>query len=345
MKRNFGIFILLLMLTGLLSSASMSLAQGDKWIKKKDIPTARSELSASVVNGLIYVIGGWDGAQPLTTVEVYNSATNTWKQVADIPTARRRHSTSVVNGKIYVFGGFTTVERRGVKKQKTLSTVEEYDPATNTWAKKADMPSSRWALTTSALNGKIYAIGGATNVGGTTTLVEVYDPATDTWAKGTPLLDKRWALTSSVVNGKIYAFGGEDFGPQPFVEEYDPATDKWTRKKEMPAPRKWLAPTSPAAGGKIYVIGGQDGNQPVSIVEEYDPATDRWSKKRNMATARPSLVTVAVKGKIYAIAGGGEAAGQQSFVNVEEYTPEGWPFVVSPQGKLATAWGTIKAAH
>ena len=27
---------------------------------------------------------------------------------------------------------------------------------------------------------------------------------------------------------------------------------------------------------------------------------------------------------------------------VEEYTPEGWPFPVSVQGKLATTWGKMK---
>jgi hypothetical protein len=41
-----------------------------------------------------------------------------------------------------------------------LSTVEEYDPKTNTWTKKANMPTPRVALSTSAVNGKIYAIGG-----------------------------------------------------------------------------------------------------------------------------------------------------------------------------------------
>jgi hypothetical protein len=41
-----------------------------------------------------------------------------------------------------------------------LSVVEEYDPATDTWTKKSDMPTARFALTSSAVNGKIYAIGG-----------------------------------------------------------------------------------------------------------------------------------------------------------------------------------------
>jgi len=42
-----------------------------------------------------------------------------------------------------------------------LKTMEEYDPITDTWTTKADMPTARWFFSTSALNGKIYAIGGS----------------------------------------------------------------------------------------------------------------------------------------------------------------------------------------
>ena len=71
-----------------------------------------------------------------------------------MPTAREMLSSSVVNGKIYVIGG-------GKTGGTMASTVEEYDPATDTWTKKADMPTARWRLSTRAVNGKIYAIGGA----------------------------------------------------------------------------------------------------------------------------------------------------------------------------------------
>ncbi|MFQ5884659.1 MAG: kelch repeat-containing protein [Thermoplasmata archaeon] len=39
--------------------------------------------------------------------------------------------------------------------------VEEYDPATDTWTRKADMPTARCLHSTSALNGSIYSIGGS----------------------------------------------------------------------------------------------------------------------------------------------------------------------------------------
>jgi hypothetical protein len=38
-----------------------------------------------------------------------------------------------------------------------------YDPTTDQWLKKADMPTPRWYFSTSAVNGKIYALGGRSN--------------------------------------------------------------------------------------------------------------------------------------------------------------------------------------
>ena len=50
-----------------------------------------------------------------------------------------------------------------------------------TWSKKADMPTPRWGLSTSAVDGRIYAMLGRENaLVGT---VEAYDPHTDTWTE------------------------------------------------------------------------------------------------------------------------------------------------------------------
>jgi hypothetical protein len=114
-------------------------------------------------------------------------------------------STSVVNGKIYAIGGWCDGAFH--------STVEEYDPATDTWTKKADMPTARQWLSTSVVDGKIYAIGGKT-----LSTVEEYDPATDTWMKKADMPTARLGLSTSVVNGRIYAIGASGGS---VVEEYD----------------------------------------------------------------------------------------------------------------------------
>ena len=54
-------------------------------------------------------------------------------------------------------------------------------PAEGGWTRKADMPTARTALAACAVDGKIYAIGGAPRNQVVTATVEQYDPATDTW--------------------------------------------------------------------------------------------------------------------------------------------------------------------
>ena len=215
------------------------------------------------------------------------------------------------------------------------------------------MPTARAGLSTSVVNGKIYAIGGATgswpNVVALST-VEMYDPAQDIWTKKSDMPTARYYLSTSSIDGKIYAIGGfvgkGASVPLSAVEEYDPVTDTWTKKEDMPAPRGLFATS--VVNRKIYAIGGAvNFGSALSKMEIYDPVTDRWEKRADMPTARRWVCASEVNGKIYAI--GGSTAGNAVLATVEEFTPEGWPFPksssVSPQGKLPILWSTLKAGH
>jgi N-acetylneuraminic acid mutarotase len=184
----------------------------------------------------------------------------------------------------------------------------------NTWRKRADMPTARRSLSTSAVNGKIYAIGGY----GPNRLstVEEYDPVTDKWTKKADMPTARQGLSTSVLDGRIYAIGGWTGKRSSSVEEYDPATDKWTKKADMQIAREGLSTST--VNGKIYAIGGIGGGWFTSSVEEYDPATDTWTEKAGMPTARGSFSTSVVDGRIYAIGGW---KSPKHLATVEEYDP------------------------
>jgi N-acetylneuraminic acid mutarotase len=309
--------------------ASLSLAAADTWTVKSPMPTARSFLSASTVDGKIYAIGGSSISHGpgLSIVDEYDPTTDTWTSKAPMPTARLWLSTSVVSGKIYVIGGTPSAF------EPALWTVDEYEPATDTWTEIAPMLIPRFALSTSVVDGKIYAIGGWLRATTTTdgseppsSAVEAYDPATDTWTEKAPMPTARAALSTSVVDGKIYAIGGRS--GLSTVEAYDPATDTWTTKAPMPTARTTFSSTS-VVDGIIYVIGGVSNEPAFSTVEAYDPATDTWTEKTSMSRARGFLATSVVNGKIYAI--GGRPTGHGvNLSTVEEYDPN--PLVVDFNG-------------
>ncbi len=319
-------------------------AGGDTWTKKADMPTPRWHISAVVVNGRIYVIGGCDAKHDFSTVEEYDPAEDMWVAKSDMPTARLLlNSASVVDGKIYAIGG---------ANDKVLSTVEEYDPTTDTWTKKADMPTARYYLSTCAVNGKIYAIGGISgnndDIFHSTT--EEYDPETDTWTTKADMPTARAGLGTAVVNGKIYAIGGimGQWGGGgtvlSAVEEYDPMSDVWVKKTDMPTATNSFGTCT--VNGKIYAIGGStnkiagQGWTLLSTLYEYNPATDKWEKKDDMSTARCALAATAVNGRIYAIGGSPTYNIGEPLSTVEEFDTG---FAVEPIYKLPTKWGEVKS--
>jgi hypothetical protein len=110
----------------------------------------------------------------------YDPATDTWARKADAPTTRAMASASVLHGRIYVIGGAFGVNRTiclaGVGSGPYRPSVEEYDPATDTWTIKTDLPTPRANLSTVAFNDKIYAIGGMKAWSNSLATVEQYDP-------------------------------------------------------------------------------------------------------------------------------------------------------------------------
>ncbi len=251
----------------------------DTWAAKADLPTRRGLFATGVVNGKIHVIGGESslGASARATVEAYDPATDTWTRKADMPTPRTRASASVVDGKIYVFGGASG----GGRGYPEMSIVEVYDPATDTWTRKANMPSPRELLATSVVGGKIYAICGQredSSFSGVFSTVDMYDPATNRWTKKADAPLPRKVHSACVLNDIIYVFGGRNViggWPQSTLFQYDPAADTWTAREDMP----YEVATAPAStvDGRIYLIGGSSRwppNQVISTVWEYTPSPD-----------------------------------------------------------------------
>jgi len=101
------------------------------WQPMAAMPTARSSHAAAIVDGKIYVTGGLAGGYS-NTLEAYDPVTDSWATLTSLSQARAWHASAAVHGKLYVFGGFSDDDR--------IDLVEVYSPASDTWARAADLP-------------------------------------------------------------------------------------------------------------------------------------------------------------------------------------------------------------
>ncbi len=77
-----------------LGLAGIVVAAGDTWTYKAIMPTARGFVSGCVLDGKLYVIGGFPSHYSVTAaVEMYDPATDAWTRRADMPAARCGHAT------------------------------------------------------------------------------------------------------------------------------------------------------------------------------------------------------------------------------------------------------------
>ncbi len=251
--------------------------QANVWTARKPMPKPMHHNAITVLDGKIYLFGGFmlpqSGPPAWVTINSawrYDPATDVWTELAPMPTARGAAAAAVVNGKIYVVGGAAPLEGDSrpvhpLRPNRSLGTVEEYDPATNTWRTRVSMPVARNHVAIGAVNGKVYVIGGRlgsafiTAVPSNTDLVQEYDPATDVWALKAPMPTPRSGVAYAVIGDKIYVAGGEAQTPEYFaafraLEVYDPATNRWEKLPSMPIPRHGIA--GAALGNRFHLVGG-----------------------------------------------------------------------------------------
>ena len=265
------------------------------WISMSPIPTPPGGGQGVVVNGKIYFPGGSLQGGTL----VYDPALNSWSQLAPMPTSRNGFGAGVINGIIYVAGGQSTYNN----VWWPYSTLEAYNPATNTWATLAPMPNYRYVVSAGVLNGQLYVVGGVN----TPNTVEAYDPSTNTWIEKSSMPTGRWNTATVVINNKLYVAAGVNSGFLNNLEVYDPATDSWNERSPIPV-AEWGS-MGVSLDGKMVVLGGTSPSASYSKnVQSYDPGSDTWSNLSPLVTGRNYLYGGVIGHQIYAMGGQGPGA-------------------------------------
>jgi N-acetylneuraminic acid mutarotase len=292
-----------------MASDAPTLIANDGWMQKASMPTARSEMPAFELNGLVYVPGGFgplpnglaNGYGPVNTFDVYDPATDQWKPLAPMPEGRHHIMMAVYRGKIYAFGGF-------LDPWITQSNTWVYDPASDHWQVLKPMPAPRTAGAAVTLGDFIYLVGGTTSHAGSALPTWRYDPVSDAWKDVASLQQPREHNAAVVLDGKIYALGGRWVTTYSTVEVYDPAVNRWTWGTPMQHERAGFGAS--VMDGKIYVGGGEliETLKTLNSAEVFDPATNTWSSLPDMPARLHGVPLVGVRGLLFMVGGSARSA-------------------------------------
>ncbi len=241
-------------------------ASTDSWTAMADMPEPLTHAGTAEDGDNLYLAGGYVGRHPgpiTDHVWRYHTPSNTWSAFVSLPAARGAGIVARVGRELHFCGGAVRVGGN-VLFDAPEHWALSLDAPTPTWVARAPLPAPTNHLGGTALNGKLYVMGGQLlgdeSFGNQSTLFE-YDPATDAWTTRAPMPRPLGHLTSSVfpLNNRLVVVGGRRNGPliSEDVIEYNPATDTWRDLTALPI--HLLAPVAGVAGGRLVVNGGEDG--------------------------------------------------------------------------------------
>lgn len=262
------------------------------------LPQPITYTTASVFNGLVYIMGGNIEKQVVDFNVVFDPNVSVFTIPSFCPSdesgaavrileplrsPRYFHSSFVYGNSVFVVGGASSSDLASY-----LVTIDEYNPATNTWTSLTNplalLPSERVLGQAVLVNNRVYYIGGRST--STVGYVEVFDLLQREWVqfKAVPV-GTQGAAVVAVGTDIVVASGTDRLGQrQTATQIYDTVNNLWTQGDPVPlAVVNGLGVTD---GSFLYLIGGSflqpataASSSTVSVtnkVQVYDVADDLW---------------------------------------------------------------------
>jgi N-acetylneuraminic acid mutarotase len=289
-----------------LSAVFVLMLQGCGQVNSPDLvttggPAFPTGVSASPGNGQVAL--SWNAVPDATSYNIYWSTSQgtgaNGTKISNITLHSYTH-TSVTNGVIYYYVVTAII---GAAESVPSDQVSAMPLATlGSWTTKASLSKARYALTSSAVSGNIYAMGGVDINNFVSNVVEQYTPGSLAWTTKTAMLTARSGLASSATSTMIYAIGGwNGTAVVNTVEAYNPSLNTWSTVAPMLTARSELS--SSATNTLIYAIGGWNGFAAVNTIEAYNPSLNTWTTVAPMPTARQYAASCTAANEVYVIGG------------------------------------------
>jgi outer membrane protein assembly factor BamB len=207
------------------------------------LPTVRSDLSAVTFGGRAYVLGGYDGSEPIDSV-LQTADGRSFTQIATLPAPARYMAVAALGGRIYAFGGETA-------SGGASDAIREVDPRAGTARVVGHLPRALSHAGAVVLGGRIYILGG--EIGGSPSdAIWRFDPAGGRVVAAGRLPVAVSGGAATTVGSTAYLIGGTGAG-----EAALPTIVTLALHREKVAPKTESKPQSASSTGASYPFAGR----------------------------------------------------------------------------------------
>lgn len=239
------------------------------WTRVATLPAPRPLAMAEVVNGKIYIVGGYNvttAFETYRTVLEFDPATSTFTEKAAMPVAVFGAASFVHQGKIWVLGGGTT------SFQAQTDVIQIYDPATDTWTQSVSrIPAALRSFDAAVVKGFAYILGGYQVAGGQGRFYGYFHKGEIngdqiTWTQlqdfpGGAIMRHSMGTDGNIlyVTGGVTATSLQANINSPLTWAYNPLVNGWRNEVLKPVPSSYSSQMLYDGSGRLYVVGGQVG--------------------------------------------------------------------------------------
>ncbi|HEX3323938.1 MAG TPA: PQQ-binding-like beta-propeller repeat protein [Solirubrobacterales bacterium] len=228
------------------------------------LPTARSDLSAVTLGKLAYVLGGYDGANPIDSVLATPDGSS-FTQVAKLPVPARYLAVAALGGRIFAFGGLTA-------EGAASDAIREVNPKAGTARVVGHLPQAVSHANALVLGGSIYVLGG--EAGGTPTdRIWRFEPGHLNVVAAGRLPRPIAGGSAAVIGATGYLIGGTGSDEAPLATVVALSPERLTKPKPEP--------TKPPFSGRLLIA--DRGNDRLLVVNPQKQVLWRFPSRAHPA--------------------------------------------------------------
>jgi len=262
---------------------------------------ARCSHGLVAVDGLLFIIGGYDRGECLNKCEIYEPVTNVCREMAAMRCRRGRAATvwHPSTKRIYVLGGsdghqeLNSLEYYAVDECKWYHKAFDYElQCTNIGAIVAGVDAGHEF---------IYLIG-IRDKNAVQRHCLKYDPVNDQFARIASIGTGRSQCALVRHREHLFVFGGHDqIRCLNSCEIYNLRENAWTPIASMIEPRRGCGAAE--KDGLVYLVGGTNGSCSLKSMEIYNITTNRFTMGPELNTARANVAIAFVGNYLFACGG------------------------------------------